>query len=204
MKLLVVEDEAQTARLLRKGLAEAGFVTDVCDNGLDGIELGLSGVYDAIVLDVMLPGCDGWQVVRALREQQIHTPILMLTARDAVEHRVHGLSLGADDYLIKPFAFSELLARLRAVTRRVAPISNEKPRFEDLTLDPSRQQASRAGAAIDLTAREFALLSLFLRHPGEVLSRTFISDKIWCPSSDNLRQRGRFPDEGFCSSGVGV
>jgi len=184
MKVLIVEDEAKTADYLRKGLAENGFVVDVARNGVDGLHLSLGGEYDVIVLDVMLPGMDGWSVLRKLREAK-DTPVIFLTARDEVEDRVKGLELGADDYLVKPFAFSELLARLRTLLRRGRGAQPEILRIADLELDPVRRRVVRGAARIDLTAKEFALLHLLLRRMGEALSRTFIAEQVWDMNFDS-------------------
>ncbi len=179
MKILIVEDEPRTGDYLRQGLAEAGFTADLVRNGPDGMHEGLVGDYDLIVLDVNLPGLDGWNVLKALRAAGREMPVLFLTARDQVEGRVRGLELGADDYLIKPFAFSELLARVRTLLRRGRAREPETLALADLELDVVRRRALRAGRRIDLTAKEFALLELFLRRPGEVLSRSFIASQVW-------------------------
>ena len=184
MKVLIVEDETKTADYLRKGLAENGFVVDVARNGVDGLHLALGGEYGVIVLDVMLPGMDGWSVLRKLRETK-DTPVIFLTARDEVEDRVKGLELGADDYLVKPFAFSELLARLRTLLRRGRGAQPEILRIADLELDPVRRRVARGAARIDLTAKEFALLHLLLRRMGEALSRTFIAEQVWDMNFDS-------------------
>jgi two-component system copper resistance phosphate regulon response regulator CusR len=178
MKLLVVEDEQSTASYLRKGLTEHGFVVDLADNGVDGGHLALTGGYDLIVLDIMLPVRSGWEILRDLRTQK-ETPVLFLTARDKVEDRVKGLELGADDYLVKPFAFSELLARIRALLRRGKITESGPLCVGDLQLDPLRRRVYRAGGRIDLTAKEFSLLQLLMRHEGEALSRTLIAEQVW-------------------------
>jgi two-component system copper resistance phosphate regulon response regulator CusR len=185
MRVLIVEDQVRTGNYLRQGLTENGFVVDVARNGLDGLHLALTGRYDLIVLDVMLPGADGWQVLRGLRAQGRDTPVLFLTARDKVEDRVKGLELGADDYLMKPFAFSELLARMRAVIRRGTTREPEVLRAADLEVDLLRRRVTRAGARVDLTAKEFALLALFLRRQGEVLSRTLLAEQVWDMNFDS-------------------
>ncbi|MFZ1085910.1 MAG: heavy metal response regulator transcription factor [Terracidiphilus sp.] len=185
MKILVIEDEAKTAKFLKKGLCEAGFVVDVAEDGLDGLHLALEGDFDLIILDVMLPGRDGWQVLARLREAGRKALVLMLTARDAVHERVRGFELGADDYLMKPFAFSELLARVRSLLRRSNPRSQENFCMADLEIDLLRQRATRAGQKIDLTAKEFQLLTLLARRPGEVLSRTLIAESVWDMNFDS-------------------
>jgi two-component system copper resistance phosphate regulon response regulator CusR len=179
MKILIVEDEVKTGDYLRQGLAEAGFSADLVRNGVDGIHEGLSGDHDLLILDVNLPGADGWQVLKALRAAGRELPVLFLTARDQVEDRVKGLELGADDYLVKPFAFSELLARVRTLLRRGRIREPETLALADLELDVLKRRASRGGRRIDLTAKEFALLELFLRRQGEVLSRSFIASQVW-------------------------
>lgn len=179
MKLLVVEDDEKTMQLLKQGLREHGFVVDGCVNGVDGLEAARSQSYDLIILDVMLPEKDGWEVLSQLRITDRNTPVVMLTAREAIEHRVRGLTSGADDYLTKPFAFSELLARIGTILKRHQKVAPETLKFEDLALDSKRFIVTRAGNAIDLTSREFLLLELLLRQQGEVLSRTFISEQVW-------------------------
>jgi two-component system, OmpR family, copper resistance phosphate regulon response regulator CusR len=185
MKILIVEDEAKTGDYLRQGLAEAGFTVDLVRNGLDGMHEGLSGGHDLLILDVNLPGLDGWQVLKALRAAGRDLPVLFLTARDQVEDRVKGLELGADDYLVKPFAFSELLARVRTLLRRGRVREAETLALADLELAVLKRRATRAGKRIDLTAKEFALLELFLRRPGEVLSRSFIASQVWDMNFDS-------------------
>ncbi len=166
MKILVVEDETKTAAYLKRGLEENGFIVDVADNGEDGAYLAESGSYDLLVLDVMLPARDGWSIVAELRRRGNAVPVLFLTARDAVHDRVKGLELGADDYLVKPFAFSELLARVRSILRR-GPVRHPTIlKIADLELDLVRHRAHRAGRALELTPKEFQLLSLLLRRTG--------------------------------------
>ncbi|MBI4290805.1 MAG: heavy metal response regulator transcription factor [Betaproteobacteria bacterium] len=178
MKILIVEDEAKTADYLRQGLTENGFVVDIATNGVDGRHLAIEHDYDLLVLDVMLPQLDGWGVLKALRERK-DTPVIFLTARERVEDRVKGLGLGADDYLQKPFAFSELLARVRALLKRSKGREPDVVRIGDLEVDLLHRKVFRAGARIDLTAKEFALLALLLRHQGEALSRTSIAEQVW-------------------------
>jgi two-component system copper resistance phosphate regulon response regulator CusR len=185
MRVLIVEDQEKTGDFLRRGLSENGFVVDVARNGIDGQHLALTADYDLIVLDVMLPGRDGWQVLEELRRQGKHTPVLFLTARDHVEDRVRGLELGADDYLIKPFAFSELLARVHALVRRGAAHEPSVLRADDLEVDLLRRRVTRGGRRIDLTAKEFVLLALLLRRQGEVLSRTLIAEQVWDMNFDS-------------------
>ena len=185
MRLLVVEDEAKTANFLRRGLEENGFVVDVAGRGDDGLHLARTVGYDVVILDVMLPGLDGWAVLAAVRRDGRQTPVLFLTARDGVDDRVKGLDLGADDYLVKPFAFSELLARVRSLLRRGPARQPETVRVADLELDVVRHRATRAGVRLDLTPKEFALLSLLARRAGEVLSRTLISEQVWDVNFDS-------------------
>ncbi|AVO33280.1 heavy metal response regulator transcription factor [Ottowia oryzae] len=191
MKLLIVEDEAKTGDYLRQGLQEAGYTVLLARNGPDGLHLALTETPDLIVLDVMLPGLDGWQVLGALRQTGREVPVLFLTARGAVEDRVKGLELGADDYLVKPFAFAELLARVRTLLRRgrggAGPGAAEPTTLAaaDLSLDLLRRRATRAGQRIDLTAKEFALLELLLRRRGEVLPRSLIAAQVWDMNFDS-------------------
>lgn len=186
MKILVVEDELKTGTYLKQGLLEAGFVVDLAANGLDGLHLALTEAYDLAVLDVMLPGIDGWQVLQGIRRADKDMPVLFLTARDQVEDRVKGLELGADDYLVKPFAFSELLARVRTLLRRGNKAKEaEVLRAADLELDLLRRRVVRSGKRIDLTAKEFALLELLLRRQGEVLPRSLIASQVWDMNFDS-------------------
>lgn len=184
MRLLIVEDEPKTGDYLHKGLSENGFVVDLARNGVDGQHLALNGDYDLVVLDVGLPGVDGWGVLQAIRAKK-QTPVMFLTARDRVDDRVKGLELGADDYLIKPFAFSELLARIRGLLRRGKSREPEQIRVGDLEVDLLRHKVLRAGARVDLTAKEFALLALLARRQGEVLSRTLIAEQVWDMNFDS-------------------
>ena len=179
MRVLVVEDEVKLAGLLRRGLAEEGHAADVTSTGDDALWMAAATEYDAIVLDVMLPGADGFDVCRRLRERGIWTPVLMLTARATVEDRVAGLDAGADDYLAKPFAFAELLARLRALARRGAAERPAVLEVGDLALDPATRRVSRAGREVALSTKEFALLETFMRRPGQVLSRHQLLEHAW-------------------------
>ena len=186
MKILIIEDEQKTGDYLQKGLNEAGFVVDLARNGLDGLHLAVTEPYDLIILDVMLPDLNGWRIVEALREQGRHMPLLFLTAKDSVEDRVRGLELGADDYLVKPFAFSELLARVRTLLRRGSPQAlNNQLEVADLTLNLPRRHAVRAGEHIHLTNKEFALLELLVRRQGEVLPRSLIASLVWDMNFDS-------------------
>jgi len=185
VKLLLVEDEAKPAAYLRKGLSEHGFIVDVAADGEEGLHLARGGGYDLIILDILLPRRDGWSVLAELRRGGDRTPVLFLTARDAVEDRVRGLELGADDYLVKPFAFSELLARVRTLLRRSPARPPDCLQVADLSLDLVRRRAVRRGRRLDLTAKEFALLSLLVRRSGEVLSRTLIAEQIWDMNFDS-------------------
>lgn len=185
MRVLVVEDEPKTAAYIRKGLSEAGFVVDTASDGDEGLYRAQSSEYDLLILDVMLPRRDGWSVLSELRASRVQTPVLFLTARDAVPDRVKGLELGADDYLVKPFAFSELLARIRTVLRRGPDRRPEVVRITDLEIDLFHHKATRAGRRLDLTPKEFLLLWLFARRPGEVLSRTLIAEQVWDMNFDS-------------------
>jgi two-component system copper resistance phosphate regulon response regulator CusR len=184
MRILVIEDELKTAAYLKKGLEESGYAVDVANDGPQGLLLAQEEEYDVIVLDVMLPGMDGWSVVRNLRSTRT-TPVLFLTARDDVDDRVRGLELGADDYLVKPFAFVELLARVRTLARRGPPRESELIKVGDLEMDVNRRRVKRGGTRIDLTPREFSLLQLLARREGEVLSRTQIASYVWDMNFDS-------------------
>ncbi|WP_027467294.1 heavy metal response regulator transcription factor [Deefgea rivuli] len=184
MRILVVEDEIKAADYLRKGLSEAGFIVEVALNGFDGQHLIQEYEFDLIILDVMLPGLDGWQLLQILRRKS-KTPVLFLTARDAIEDRVKGLELGADDYLIKPFSYAELLARVRTLLRRGPPRETEFFEVADLQLDLLKRRVSRQGERITLTNKEFALLHLLLSREGEVLSRTLIASQVWNMNFDS-------------------
>lgn len=179
MRILIVEDELKAARYMEKGLTENGFSVDIASDGEDGLHLASTETYDLIVLDVMLPRRNGWSIITELRAAGKEVPVIFLSARDAVHDRVHGLELGADDYLVKPFAFSELLARIRIILRRHPLQQPELLKLADLELDLIRHKARRSGAPLDLTAKEFQLLALMLRRRGEVLTRTTISEQVW-------------------------
>jgi len=205
MRVLIVEDEKKAASYLRKGLSEHGFVADVAEEGNAGLQLAIQGDYDLVILDVMLPQQDGWSILTELRRREKKTPVLFLTARDAVRDRVKGLELGADDYLVKPFAFSELLARVRALMRRGPVRQPDVLRIADLEIDSIRHRAVRAGTPLDLTPKEFLLLSLLARRAGEVLSRTVIAEQVWDMNFDSdtnvvdvaVRRLRRKADEPF-------
>ena len=186
MKILVVEDELKTGNYLKQGLAEAGFGVDLARDGDDGLHYALTDAYDLVILDVMLPGIDGWAVLQGIRRAGKDMPVLFLTARDQVQDRVHGLELGADDYMVKPFAFAELLARVRIHLRRGSKTKeSEYLRAADLELDLMRRRVTRAGRRIDLTVKEFALLELLLRRQGEVLPRSLIASQVWDMNFDS-------------------
>lgn len=185
MKILIVEDEQKTGDYLKQGLTEAGFVVDLVRDGLDGVHQALTDDYDLVVLDVMLPKLDGWQVLQRIRQGGKRMPVLFLTARDQIEDRVKGLELGADDYLVKPFAFSELLARVRTLLRRGNTKESELLQFADLELDLLRRRVARRGKRIDLTAKEFNLLELLIRRQGEVLPRSLIASQVWDMNFDS-------------------
>ncbi len=179
MKILLIEDEKKTVRFLAKGLREDGHVVNIAMDGDTGLELARATNHDLLIVDVMLPKKNGWTIVEELRSRGIRTPILFLTARDSVKDRVKGLELGADDYLVKPFAFSELLARVHSLLRRTPVPEAEKLRIEDLEIDTRRHRAIRGGVALNLTSKEFLLLAHLARSAGEVISRTEIARQIW-------------------------
>ncbi|MBI3862302.1 MAG: heavy metal response regulator transcription factor [Planctomycetia bacterium] len=185
MRILIVDDEPKTSAYLARGLGENGFVVDVAGRGDDGLHLARTVEFDLIILDVMLPGLAGWSVLSSLRQSGTQTPVLFLTAKDAIEDRVKGLELGADDYLVKPFAFSELLARVRSVLRRGPARQTDVLRVADLEIDVNRNRVLRRGSRLELTPKEFALLSLLVRRTGEVLSRTLISEQVWDVNFDS-------------------
>ena len=179
MKVLIVEDEPKTAAYLQKGLRENGFLVETTDCGETGLHLALTREHDIILLDVMLPGQDGWSIVAELRQSEKQTPVLFLTARDTIADRVKGLELGADDYLVEPFAFSELLARMRSLLRRGPLRQSNTVQIADMEIDLLEQRVLREGKRLDLAPREFALLSLLARRAGETLSRAFIAGQVW-------------------------
>lgn len=185
MRILIMEDEPKTGEYLQQGLTEAGYQVDWCQDGQAGLNQALTGVYALLVLDVMLPGLSGWEVLQAIRERGGSVPVLFLTARDQIDDRVRGLELGADDYLIKPFAFAELLARVRTLLRRGRSREPDVFQVADLELDLRRRRAIRQGKRIDLTAKEFALLELFMRRRGEILPRSLIASQVWDMNFDS-------------------
>jgi heavy metal response regulator len=184
VRLLVVEDESKVASFIKKGLGEEGYAVDLAADGEAGLAMALERVHDLIILDIRLPKMDGLQVLRMLRQDKVTTPVLLLTVRATIEDKVLGLDAGADDYLTKPFAFQELVARVRALLRRRAEAEPAVLQVGDLSLDPARRTVVRGGVKIDLTAREFALLDYFMRNPGRVLTRTMIAEHVWDYSFD--------------------
>ena len=179
MRILVVEDERKVAQFVKKGLEEEGYAVDLALDGEEGLTLAMGRVHDLILLDISLPKMDGLRVLKKLREEKIVTPVLLLTVRAAIEDKVLGLDAGADDYLTKPFAFQELLARVRALLRRKAESGAPLLGYADLVLDPARRQVTRGEERIELTGKEFSLLEYFLRNPGRVLTRAMISEHVW-------------------------
>ncbi len=184
MSILVIEDDPKTGDYLKKGLKESGYAVDLARNGTDGLHMALQHAYDLVVLDVMLPGLDGWQVMAALRQKR-DLPVLFLTARDQLSDRIRGLELGADDYLVKPFSFTELVLRIRTVLRRGVVRESDVYEYADLRLDVPRRRATRAGQEIMLTNKEFLLLQLLLKRQGEALSRTLIASEVWDMNFDS-------------------
>jgi len=186
MRLLVVEDEKKVSSFIKKGLEEEGYAVDVALDGKTGLQMAMDRVHDLIVLDIHLPGLDGLSVLRELRAGRVSTPVLLLTVRANIEDKVLGLDAGADDYLTKPFAFQELVARIRALLRRQAEAKLPVLRFADLTLDPARRMVFRGTRKIDLSAKEYALLDYFIRNPGRVLTRTMIVEHVWDYNFDSM------------------
>ncbi|MCC3733615.1 heavy metal response regulator transcription factor [Rouxiella badensis] len=185
MRILVIEDEPKAGEYMRSGLTEVGYVVDVATNGLDGLHLAQEFLYDLILLDVMMPEMDGWEVMRRL-DKQVKTPVLFLTARGTLEDKLKGLDLGADDYLVKPFSFAELLARIRVALRRGARVKQEEiVELADLQIDIPKRRVIRAGTRITLTNKEFNLLQLFMQHEGQVLSRSVIASRVWDMNFDS-------------------
>ena len=186
MRVLLIEDDAKASKLVARGLQEEGFVVDVAATGEDGEERALTTDYDVIVLDWLLPGKDGIAVCRALRGRDVATPILMLTARDSLADRLNGLYTGTDDYLTKPFAFAELLARIRALLRRSRLAQPAVLRVADLTLDPASRRVTRDGAVVPLTSKEYAILEVLMRNAGEIVSRTRLVERVWDEAAEVL------------------
>lgn len=186
MRLLVVEDEKKVASFIKQGLEEESYAVDVASDGEEGLGMALDRVHDLIILDILLPKMDGLRILQELRREKVTTPVLLLTVRATIEDKVLGLDAGADDYLTKPFAFEELLARVRALLRRRAEAEPPVLQVADLTLDPARHVVARGGEKIELTPREFALLAYFMRNPGRVLTRTTISEHVWDYNFDTM------------------
>jgi two-component system, OmpR family, copper resistance phosphate regulon response regulator CusR len=179
MHILIIEDELKTSEFLKKGFSECGVVADVAQDGEEGLRLALAGEYDVVILDVMLPKQDGWSVIREMRRQKNATPVIMLTARDAIPDRIKGFELGVDDYLIKPFSFSELLVRISAILRRGPALKEDVLRVADLEIDAVHGRATRSGMILNLTAKEFALLNLLVRNCGKFFTKSMIAERIW-------------------------
>lgn len=186
MRILVVEDETKVGCFIKRALEEESYAVDLCEDGLQGLDMALSGTYDLIVIDLMLPGLPGLEVLTRLRKEKIHTPVLILTAQSKVDQRVKGLDAGADDYLTKPFAIDELLARVRALLRRGTSDVPGVLQIDDLVLNPATREVTRGGQRIDLTVKEYALLEYFLRHAGRVLTRPTISEHVWNQDFDTF------------------
>jgi two-component system copper resistance phosphate regulon response regulator CusR len=186
MRILVIDDEVKTSAFLKKGFSERSITADVAGEGEEGLHRALTGEYDLIILDVMLPKLDGWSVIAELRKRGKETPVIMLTARDAVPDRIRGLELGVDDYLVKPISFLELYARIRTILRRGSTLKQEVLRVADLEVDLVRQRATRGGKRLDLTQKEFAILSLFVRKSGEVISKIRIAEQVWNTDFDSF------------------
>jgi DNA-binding response OmpR family regulator len=208
MRILLVEDERRLCQIIKRGLVEEGYAVDTAYDGEDGGSLAESAPYDVIVLDVMLPKRDGIETCRDLRRKRVNTPILMLTARDTVEDRVKGLDAGADDYMIKPFAFNELLARIRALLRRDGLSRSSRLQVGDLALDTLAREAFRGGRKIELTSKEYVILEYFMRHPNMVITRTMLEEHAWDYENDRLsnlidvyirRLRAKVDDDGLPS-----
>lgn len=208
MRALVVEDDKSVARFIEKGMREASYVVSLADNGEDGLRVALDGGHDVIVLDLMLPGRDGFSVLRSLRDKGVITPVICLTARDGVDDRIRGLDLGADDYLAKPFSFAELMARIRALLRRGPALAANTVVLADLVVDLAGRRVERAGRRIDLSAREFALLECLGRSAGQVLTRTMLLERVWDMNHDpttnvvdvHINRLRRKVDYGFSST----
>jgi len=179
MKLLVIADDEKTQDVVKRGLSESGYVVDVVRNGVDGLEAARSDSYNLVVLDVLLPEMNGFDVLANFRKVDRHTPVIMLSAQDSAEQRVRGLTGGADDFMTRPFVTSELVARVNTVLRRSANVAPDTLEVEDLSVDPRRFRVTRAGQVVELTSKEFLLLELLIRHRGEVLTRTFIAERVW-------------------------
>lgn len=186
MRVLVIEDETKVGSFIKRALEEESYAVDLCEDGAQGLDMALSGSYDLIMIDLMLPGLPGLEVLTRLRKEKIHTPVLILTAQSKVDQRVKGLDAGADDYLTKPFAIDELLARVRALLRRGPTESSGIFQIDDLVLNPATREVTRGGQRIELTVKEYALLEYFMRHAGRVLTRPMISDHVWNQDFDTF------------------
>ena len=186
MRVLVIEDETKVGSFIKRALEEESYAVDLCEDGAQGLDMALSGSYDLIMIDLMLPGLPGLEVLTRLRKEKIQTPVLILTAQSKVDQRVKGLDAGADDYLTKPFAIDELLARVRALLRRGTAETSGTLQIDDLMLNPATREVTRGGQRIDLTVKEYALLEYFMRHAGRVLTRPMISDHVWNQDFDTF------------------